>query len=80
MMQSFIVHVAIIVNMLHPRSQHVASVPCEFSKLDLIFLMLQTLIFNVAGVESQCRRHVMLDVANIKFSMLRMLSFDVTDI
>jgi hypothetical protein len=37
------------------------------SKLGLNFPMLQTLIFDVADVESQCCRYVLLSVANINF-------------
>jgi hypothetical protein len=33
MMQPFVVHVAIVVNMLHPRSRRVASVLCECFKI-----------------------------------------------
>jgi hypothetical protein len=33
MMQLFVLHVAIVANMLHPRSRHVASVPCEWFKI-----------------------------------------------
>jgi hypothetical protein len=42
--------------------------------------MLQPLIFDVANVVSRCCRHVLLGVANIKFLMLRVLSFDVANI
>jgi hypothetical protein len=57
----------IVVHMLHLCSSHVASVPCEVSKLGLNFSMLQTLIFDAADVESRCYTHVLLGVANIKF-------------
>jgi hypothetical protein len=53
------------------RCAHIASVFFMFhvnvSKLDLHFLMLQTLFIDAADVESRCCRHVMLDVTNIKF-------------
>jgi hypothetical protein len=49
------------------------------SKLGLNFSMLQSLIFDVANAESRCCRHVLLGVANVIFSMLQMLRFDVTD-
>jgi hypothetical protein len=58
----------IVVHKFHPGSRHVASVPCV-SKLNLNFSMLQTLIFDVADVESRCCTRVMLGVANIKFQM-----------
>jgi hypothetical protein len=37
------------------------------SILGLNFSMLQTLIFSGADIESQCYKHVLLGVANIKF-------------
>jgi hypothetical protein len=39
--------------------------------------MLQPLVFDVADAECRCRRHVLLGVASIIFSMLQTLRSDV---
>jgi hypothetical protein len=39
------------------------------SKLGINFSMLQTLSFDAANVESRCYRHLLLDIANIKFNV-----------
>jgi hypothetical protein len=40
------------------------------SKLGLNFSMLQTFSFDAADVESRCYKHLLLDVANIKFNVV----------
>jgi hypothetical protein len=54
MVQSFVIHVAIAVNMLRPCSLHVATVPCKGFKIRSNYLMLRTLILDAADVESRC--------------------------
>jgi hypothetical protein len=54
----------IMVHMLHPRSDMLQVSHANVSKLDPIS-MLQTLIFDAADVESRCRTHMLLGVANI---------------
>jgi hypothetical protein len=73
MARSFVIHVAIVVNMLHLCSLHVATVPCKCFKIKSNFLILRTLILDVADVESRC-------FSDTWCCMLQILIFDVADV
>jgi hypothetical protein len=73
MLQSFVVHVAIVVNMLRPCSLLLRLSHTNVSKLGLIFFMLRILILDVADVESRC-------FSNTWYWMLQILIFDVADV